>query len=92
MHYSMYLEAIAHKEQQLMPMVGASIYRRTFGPVAADVTEDAVRSMVRMCCARVSLIQNGTTGISLTRAEKYFDSISPTSWDIGSFKCSRNVM
>ena len=81
MHYSMYLEAIAHKEQKLMPMVGASIDRRTFGHVAADLSEEAVRSMVCMCCARVALSQNGTTGIALIRAETYFDSISPTSWE-----------
>ena len=65
MHYSMYLEAIAHQEQQNIPMVGASIDRRTFGHVATDLREEAVRSMVCMCCARVSLSTNGTTGIAL---------------------------
>ena len=81
-HYSMYLEATAHKEQQSMPMVGASIDRRIFGHVAADITEEAVRSMVCMCCARVFLSTNGSTEIAVVRAGEYFDIINPTSWEM----------
>ena len=80
-HYSFYLEALAVKEQERMPMVGASIDRRTFQHVAADITEQVVRSMVCMCCARVSLSTSGTSGIALVRAGEYFDHITPTSWE-----------
>ena len=81
-HYSFYLEAIAHKEQQTMPMVGASIDRRTFGHVAANLTEASVRSMVCMCCARVFLSNNGTTNIALVRSVDYFNAINSTSWEM----------
>ena len=70
-HYSMYLEALACKEQDTMPKVGASVDRRTFGHLSADLTEDALRAMVCMCCARVALSMNGTTGIAMIKAEEH---------------------
>ena len=68
MHYSMYLEAIACKEQETMPKVGASVDRRAFGHVAADVSDESVRAMVCMCCARVALSTNGATAIAMVKA------------------------
>ncbi len=80
--YSFYLEAIAFKEQQTMPLVGASVDRRTFQHIAADLSEDAVRAMVCMCCARVATSMNGCTGIAMIKAKDYFEYISSMSWDL----------
>jgi hypothetical protein len=71
------LEAIAFKEQQTMPLVGASIDRRTFQHIAADLSEDAVRSMVCMCCARVATSMNGCTGIAMIKASLSLSLLRP---------------
>jgi hypothetical protein len=78
--YSYYLEAICHKEQQTMPRVGTCIDRRTFRHVAADITEDAIRGMVCMCCDRSSTSCNGTTDVATVRTGIYFKHINTQSF------------
>ena len=79
-NYSYYLEAIALREQQTVPKVGPSIDRRTFHYVKADLSESATRSLICMCCARISLSYNGRTHIAMIPAGQYFDKIRPESF------------
>ena len=78
--YCYYLEAIAYREQQTVPKVGVSIDRRTFQHVKADLSEDAVKALMCMCCARIRTSSNGRTEISRMRAGYYFKKICSKSF------------
>ena len=62
-----------------MPMVGYSIDRRTFHHLKADMSEDAVRSLVCMMCAQVRMTTNSANSqIDYINYENCFHSISGT--------------
>ena len=73
--YDYYLEAIACREREQMPVVGPSIDRRVFRHIRLSQSDEAVRALVCMCCARVSTTTNGTTDIAYANMEEYFDRI-----------------
>ena len=77
---SYYLEAIAIREQQQMPSVGPRVDRRTFQHAKVDLSENAVKGLVCMCCARTLMSCNGKTQIALMCADRYFSSISAESF------------
>ena len=69
--YSYYLEAIALIEQEHMPLVGCSIDRRTFKHIKLQTSEDAIRCLVCMCCARVLTSSIGWSDIAYINMEDY---------------------
>ena len=88
--YDYYLEAIAIREQQSMPTVGPSVDRRTFAHVALDMSEDAVQSLICMCCAQIRRSSNTTNAdIARVSSGEYFQSLCPLSfqanWDFAEY-------
>ena len=67
-----------------MPRAGLSVDRRTFENVKANMSEEAVKGLVCMCCARVSMSGNAKANIAFIRAISYFgmlrDAIFHLSW------------
>ena len=88
--YDYYLEAIKIREQQAMPIVGPSVDRRTFAHVAQDMSEDAIQSLICMCCAQLRRSSNTTNAdIARVNSGEYFKSLCPVSfqanWDFAEY-------
>ena len=71
--YDYYLEAIAVQERQSMPKVGCSVDRRTFQHVRQDMSEEAVKAVICMCCQCISTTSNGNTKTGYINAFQYFN-------------------
>ena len=73
-----------------MPLVGCSIDRRTFKHIKLQTSEDAIRCLVCMCCARVLTSSNGESDIAYINMEDYFNAISGRSfemnWDFNEYR------
>ena len=89
--YDYYLEAIACREREQMPVVGPSIDRRVFRHIRISQSEGEVRALICFCCARVFTSTSGTSEIAYANMEEYFNRITARSfemnWDFNEYKC-----
>ena len=88
--YDYYLEAIAQREREQMPIVGPSIDRRVFKHIRLSQSEEAVQALICLCCARVFSSTNGDSVIAYANMEEYFDRINARSfemnWDFNEYE------
>ena len=69
-----YLEALAVKERQGMPIVGFSVDRRVFTQVRKDLSDEAVQALMCACCNCIKTYRNGNAEIAYINAYEYFNS------------------
>ena len=53
--WDVYLQALAVRERQGIPAVGAAVDRRAFETTQAKYNDHSVQALICLCCARISV-------------------------------------